>query len=64
MRLTLGQSRVLGVVFLVLGFALIAWEESAKADYVAFPPVRGIAPILIAIGIVLVYFYPRTLKGK
>ena len=63
-KMTLGQSRVLGAMFLLFGFAWIGWEESAKAGYVAFPPVTGIAPVFIAIGFTILYFYPRSLKGK
>jgi hypothetical protein len=63
-KMTVGRSRTVGVVLLLLGVACIAWEESAKGGYVAFPPITGIAPLLIAIGITFVYFYPRSQKGK
>ena len=63
MKLTVGQSRLIGVVFVLLAFAWIAWEESAKAGFVAFPPVTGLHIFLIAIGITFL-FYPRWQKGK
>jgi hypothetical protein len=62
--MTLGQSRVIGVVFLLFGFAWIAWEESAKAGYVVFPPVTGMQVVFITIGFTILYFYPRSLKRK
>ena len=64
MRISVRQSRIFGVALVLVGIAWIAWEESAKAGYVELPPVTGLAPWFIAIGIVAVYFYPRSLKGK
>jgi len=63
-KLTLGQSRVVGLVFLALGVAWIAWEESARAGYVASPPVTGVYVVLIAISVTFLLFYPRSLKHK
>ena len=63
MKLTVGQSRAVGVVSVLLGVAWVAWEESAKAGYVASPPVTGLHIFFIAIGITFL-FYPRWQKGK
>jgi hypothetical protein len=63
-KLTLGQSRVVGLVFLVLGVGWIAWEESARAGYVASPPVTGVYLVLIVISVMFLFFYPRSLKRK
>ena len=64
MKLTLGQSRVVGVVFTLLGVGWIAWEESAKAGYVSSPPVSGISVVFIAIGVTFLLFYPRSARLK
>jgi hypothetical protein len=63
-KMTVGQSRLTGAACLVAAVGWIFWEESAKAGYLAPPPVTGLAPFLMAIGVTLAFFYPRTLTGR